>query len=74
MPANPDHIKRREVLSDDYADEKVHIDFYSNSAVRIYRADPDANCPDDDAMRKGQTVWIDNLEKRELLKVLKEEI
>ena len=74
MPAPKENIKRREVLSDDYADEKVYIDFYTNSAIRIYRADPEASCPDDDAMMKGQTVWIDNLEKRELLKILKEEI
>jgi hypothetical protein len=70
MPANPDHIKRREVLSDDYQEEKVHIDFYSNNTIRIYRADPDSHAPDDDAIDKGQAVWLDNLEKRELLKVL----
>ena len=70
MPVNPDHIKRREVLSDDYQEEKVHIDFYTNSTIRIYRADPDANCPDDDAIRKGKAVALDNLEKRELIKAL----
>jgi len=74
MPANPEHVKRREVLSDDYHDDKVHIDFYTNSAVRIYRADPEASSPDDDGMAKGATVWLDNLEKRELLKILKEEV
>jgi len=71
MPANPDHIKRREVLSDDYQEEKVHIDFYTNSAVHIYRADPDSHAPDDDGIDKGRAVWLDNLEKRELLKALK---
>lgn len=74
MPANPENIRRREVLSEDYHDEKVHIDFYTNSTIRIYRADPDASSPDDDAEAKGATVWLDNLEKRELLKILKEEV
>jgi hypothetical protein len=74
MPANPANVRRREELSDDYHDEKIHIDFYTNNAVRIYRADPEAAAPDDDAMGKGQTVWLDNLEKRELLKILKEEV
>lgn len=74
MPAPKDNIARREVLNDDYQDEKIHIDFYTNSAIRIYRADPRASAPDDDAMGKGQTVWLDNLEKRELLKILKEEV
>jgi hypothetical protein len=74
MPANPKQIARREVLSEDYHDEKVHIDFYTNSAIRIYRADKDANAPDDEAVGNGKTVWLDNLEKRELLKILKEEV
>ena len=74
MPANPENIKRREVLSDDYADEKIFLDFYTNSAIRIYRADPEATSPDDDADMKGTSVWLDNLEKRELLKILREEL
>jgi hypothetical protein len=74
MPANPDNVDRRVVLSDDYADEKVFIDFYTNSAIRVYRADPDAAYPDDDADAKGQTVWLDNLEKRALRDVLTEEL
>jgi len=74
MPANPNNIARREVLSEDYHDEKLFIDFYTNSCIRIYRADEDARSPDDDAVGKGQTVFIDNLEKRELLKILKEEV
>jgi hypothetical protein len=74
MPVNPEHLRRREVLSDDYQEEKVHIDFYTNNAVHIYRADPDSETPDDDAVDKGQAVWLDNLEKRDLLKVLKEEV
>ena len=65
MPANPENIARREVLSDDYHDEKVTIDFYTNSAIAIYRGDEDG--------REGR-VWLDNLEKRELLKILKEEV
>jgi len=56
MPANPDHIKRREVLSEDYHDERIHIDFYTNSTVRIYRANDDAVCPDDEAMVNQKTV------------------
>ena len=71
-PANPDHIKRREILSEDYHDEKIHINFYTNSTIRIYRADDDVMCPDDEAMANGKTVWLDNLEKQELLRVLKE--
>ena len=74
MPANPNNVKRREVLSEDYHDEKVHIDFYTNSCIRIYRGDDDKVCPDDDAEMRGTTVWLDNLEKRELLEVLKEEV
>jgi len=65
MPANPDHIKRRKVLSEDYQDEKITIDCYTNSAIRIYRGDED---------EPEKNVWLDNLEKRELLKVLKEEV
>jgi len=68
MPAPPENIQRREVLSDDYHDEKVTIDFYTNSAIAIYRGD------EDEAMGGGNRVWLDNLEKRELLKVLKEEV
>lgn len=74
MPANSENIARREVLSEDYHDEKVHIDFYTNSAIRIYRADPDADCPDDEAVGNGKTVWLDNLEKRELKRVLDDEV
>ena len=65
MPANPKNIKRREVISDEYADEKVTVEFYTNSAVAIYRGGPD---------EQENRVWLDNLEKRELLKVFKEEI
>jgi hypothetical protein len=72
MPATSDNIDERVVVSDDYQDEKIHVDFYSNSCIRIYRADPDADCPDDDGQMRGKSVWLDNLEKRELLRVLKE--
>lgn len=65
MPANPDHIQRREVLSEDYHDEKVTIDFYTNSAIAIYRGDEDDP--------EGR-VWMDNLEKRGLLAVLHDEL
>ena len=65
MPANSKNVKRREVLSGDYADEKVTIDLYTNSAIAIYRGDED---------NPEGRVWLDNLEKRELLKVLKEEL
>lgn len=65
MPANPDNISRREVISEEYHDEKVTIDFYTNSAIRIYRGDEDD---------PENNVWLDNLEKRELLKILKEEV
>ena len=65
MPANPENIGRREVLSEDYHDEKITIDFYTNSAIAIYRGDED---------NPEGRVWLDNLEKRELLKILKEEV
>ena len=68
MPANPDHVGRREVLSEDYHDKKARIDFYTNSAIAIYRGG------EDEAMGNGGRVWLDNLEKRELLKVLQSEI
>ena len=68
MPANPDHVDRSEVLSDDYHDEKVTIDFYTNSAIAIYRGD------EDKSGTSQRRVWLDNLEKRELLNVLKEEL
>jgi len=74
MPASKEKIKSREALSDDYVDEKVYIDFYTNSAIHIFRADPDSHSPDDDGVDKGQAVWLDNLEKRELLKILREEL
>lgn len=63
MPSNPKNVERREVLSDDYHDEKVTIDFYTNSAVAIYRGDEDDP--------EGR-VWLDNLEKRELIDALNE--
>jgi len=65
MPANPDHIQRREVISEDYHDEKVTVDFYTNSAVRIYRGDEDD---------PEKNVWLDNLEKRVLVGLLNDEV
>jgi hypothetical protein len=65
MPAPPEHKRRTDVLSEEYHDRKVTIDFYTNSAIRIYRGDED----DDE-----QNVWLDNLEKRELLRVLNDEL
>lgn len=65
MPANPNNIKRRVVLSDDYQDEKVTIDFYTNSTIRIYRGDED----DDE-----NNIWLDNLEKRALSEAMSEEV
>lgn len=64
MPANPKNVKRTVVLSDDYHDEKATIDFYTNSAIAIGRDREDAS----------EGVWLDNLEKRELLEALKEEL
>ena len=74
MPANPDNVERRVVISEEYQDLKVHVDVYSNSAIRVYRADPNASSPDDDGIKHGSSVWLDNIEKRELLTVLEEEI
>jgi len=74
MPANPNNVNSRDVLSDDYHDDKIHVDFYTNSCMRIYRADPDTTCPDDDAEIKGTSVWLDGLEKQALLERLKEEL
>ena len=65
MPANPNNIARRVVLSEDYASEKVTIDFYTNSCIAIYRGDEDDP--------EGR-VWMDNLEKRELCRTLSEEV
>lgn len=65
MPADPTHIRKREVLSEDYHSEKITIDFYTNNAIAIYRGDED--------MHSGR-VWLDGLEKQELLRVLKEEL
>lgn len=74
MPVNPDNLAERKILSDDYHDEKIFIDFYTNSCIRIYRADPEATCPDDDAGMKGQEVWLDNLEKQALQEALNKEL
>jgi hypothetical protein len=65
MPPNPEHVKRRVELSDDYHDETAVVDFYTNSAIAIRRGGVD---------EQDNRVWLDNLEKRELLKVMKEEI
>lgn len=65
MPANPAHIQRRAVISGDYVEHKITIDFYTNSAIAIYRGDED---------NPESRIWLDNLEKRELLKLMKEEV
>jgi hypothetical protein len=65
MPANPTHIKRREVISGEYVENKITVDFYTNNAIAIYRGDEDV--PD-------SRIWLDNLEKRELLTLMKEEV
>jgi hypothetical protein len=53
MPPDPSNVERRETISGDYHDEKVTVEFYTNSSVRIYRGDVDD--PEDN-------VWLDNLE------------
>jgi hypothetical protein len=65
MPANPENKDRSETISESYHDSKVTVDFYTNNAMAIYRGDED--------MPDGR-VWMDNLEKRELLEVLQDEI
>lgn len=65
-PANPENIERRVVLSEDYHDKKVTIDFYTNSAIAIYRGEEDN--PDTDR------VWLDNLEKHALFEALSEDV
>jgi len=65
MPANPANIKRREVISGEYVENKITVDFYTNNAIAIYRGDEDV--PD-------SRIWLDNLEKRELLTLMKEEV
>ena len=65
MPANPANIQRREVISGEYVENKITVDFYTNNAIAIYRGDEDV--PD-------SRIWLDNLEKRELLTLMKEEV
>lgn len=65
MPVPPSNLQRREVLSEDYHDDKITIDFYTNSAIAIYRGDE---------VSFKNRVWFDNLEKQELLSILKEEL
>jgi len=65
MPANPANIKRREVISGEYVENKITVDFYTNNAIAIYRGDEDV--PD-------SRIWLDNLEKRELLTLMEEEV
>jgi len=65
MPANPKHIQRREVISGEYQEHKITVDFYTNNAIAIYRGDEDS---------PNSRIWIDNLEKRELLKLMEEEV
>lgn len=74
MPVNPEDLEDRKILSGDYHEEKVFIDFYTNNTIRIYRADPEAVSPDDDAAMKGQEVWLDNLEKQELQEALNKKL
>jgi len=64
MPANPNHIRRREVISEQYHGEKVTVDFYTNSAVAIYRGHQD----------NPNRVWLDNLEKQALRELLNDEL
>jgi len=59
MPANPNHIRRREVISEDYHDKKVVVEFYTNNALRIYRGED-----------RDDGVWLDNLEKQALAELL----
>jgi len=65
MPANPANIQRREVISGEYVENKITVDFYTNNAIAIYRGDEDV--PD-------SRIWLDNLEKRELLTLMEEEV
>jgi len=65
MPANPANIQRREVISGEYVENKITVDFYTNNAIAVYRGDEDV--PD-------SRIWLDNLEKRELLTLMEEEV
>lgn len=64
MPPNPENVKRNVELSYDYHESKAFIDVYTNSAIAIGR---DREDPE-------EGVWLDNLEKRKLYEVLKEEL
>jgi len=68
MPANPENVGRREVLSEDYHEDKVTIDCYTNNAIAIYRGDEETS-----EWNNGR-VWLDSNEKRALYEVLKEEL
>ena len=68
MPANPENVGRREVLSEDYHEDKVTIDCYTNNAIAIYRGD------EDKLGSSKRRVWLDSNEKRALYEVLKEEL
>lgn len=64
MPPNPRNVENILTLSEDYHDEKVQLYIYSNSAIEIVRGDIDL----------GESVWLDNLEKRELLSALEDHV
>jgi len=61
MPPHPDNVEERLVISDDYQDDKVWIEFYTNTSVAIGRGEEG---PAQDR------VWLDGKEKHGIFDAL----
>lgn len=61
MPPDPSNVEERLVLSEDYQDEKVWIEFYTNSSVAIGRGEDEVS---------QDRVWLDGLEKQAVFDAL----
>jgi hypothetical protein len=60
MPANPENVEDRIVLSDDYQDKKIVLEIYTNSSLAVQRG----------GEVLGDRVWFDGKEKQALFKAL----
>lgn len=65
MPANPQNVKKRVVISDGYQNEQAYIEFYTNSCMAIARGKDGEDL---------DRVWLDNLEKQTLHEELNEHL
>jgi len=66
MPANPNNTERVEVISEQYHELRVAVEFYTNSAMAIRRGKD----TDEDFSR----VWLDSFEKQRLRRLLNDQL